>query len=160
MALLLACCIGLILLDRATGPYVRVSAVFVIPVALAAYRWNWMIGLTVGMVLASSRLWLVLGTSASWLVLPELVNLGISLFLFAVVAVLAQRLRTRLTRATPSRVLAICGGCGRVREGSSGWRRLERLAPTIAAARFVHTVCPECESRYGSAPAARVPGTR
>ncbi len=157
MAALLLGCIGLMLLDRVTGPYVRVSLAFVVPVALAAYRWNWMIGLTVGVVLGSSRVWLVLGSDAPWLVLPELANLAMSLLLFAVVAVVAQRFGRRWERAGRTHLFAVCGGCGRIREGEGHWQRFERLVSDMTTARFAHTVCPECEARYGGphAPASR-----
>jgi hypothetical protein len=158
MLALLAACIGLMVLDQVTGPYVRVSVVFVIPVALAAYRWNWMIGTVVGTLLGSSRVWLVLRSQAPWLVLPELVNLGLSLLLFTAVAVTAQRLRTRLGRMAPTRLLTICGGCGRVREGEGAWRRFERLVSTITTAQFAHTVCPDCAARYESTSASHPGG--
>lgn len=155
ITVLLASCLLLMVLDQATGPYIRVSLVFVVPVALAAYRWNWMVGITVGVLLASSRVWLVLRSSAPWLVLPELANLGMSLVLFAVVSVVAQRRGLRSSRPDGSPVLAVCGGCGRVRDvRHGGWRRFERLVSTVTTARFDHTVCPECEAHSGSAPAS------
>jgi hypothetical protein len=142
----------LIALDQLTGPHVRVSVGFVLPVALAAYRWGWAPAIGLGLALGFSRVWLVAGSQMPWLVLPELVNLGLSLMVFLAVAAAARHLgrsRAGLPRQRPT--LPVCGGCGRVKNAAGRWERFERLVSTVDSADFRHTVCPECERRVSGA---------
>lgn len=150
--------VGLIALDRVTGPFIRVSIGFVLPVAIVAYRWNWPAGLGLGLLLGVSRLLLVLGSDTPWLVASEVVNLGLSLLIFGAVAAAARQLaRARNAAAEGGRSLPVCGGCGRVRDAAGRWVRFERFVTSVAAATFSHTVCPECESRFGGAGSPRSP---
>lgn len=139
----------LVALDHITGPYVRVSIGFVLPVAMVAYRWDWTAGLGLGLILGVSRVWLSLG-QAPWLVLSELVNLALSLLVFGLAAVAADLLaRWRTTLRTEA--FPICGGCARIRDGDGHWRRFESRVSTVTTATFTHTVCPECEARFSPA---------
>jgi hypothetical protein len=141
---------ALIVLDRATGPYIRVSVAFVLPVALVAFRWGWLGGLGVGLLLGASRVWLVLGSDMPGLVLPEVVNLGLNLLVFTGVAVAADFVARERGRDGRDATLPVCGGCGRVRDGTGRWRRFESVVTAVTTASFAHTVCPECESRFAA----------
>lgn len=141
--------IGLIALDQATGPFVRISIGFVFPVALVAYHWGILPALGLGLVLGASRVWLVLLSPSPWLVGPELVNLGLNLLVFSAVAwVVRQWARARVARTTEPVSLPVCGGCGRVRAQSGRWLRFESFVTSVTSASFVHTICPECESAF------------
>jgi hypothetical protein len=140
---------GLLLtLDRLTGPYVRVSIVFVLPVAVVAYRWGWSAAVAFGLLAGLSRLWLVADSESPWLVPPEIANLALSMAVFLSVATGVRYLRNG--RAHPLHpTLAVCGGCGRVRNAGR-WVRFERMVSMVTSADFRHTVCPDCEQRFGA----------
>jgi hypothetical protein len=144
--------VALIVLDHLTGPHVRVSIWFVLPVGMVAYRWGWQAGAGLGVLFGISRLWLSLGLDTPWLVRPELVNLGLSLVAFAAVAVAAQH-AARAREQTDQNVgeLPVCGGCGRVQDPSGRWLRFENFVTTVAKARFRHTLCPECNALFARA---------
>ncbi|HSE67974.1 MAG TPA: hypothetical protein VLB12_13385 [Gemmatimonadales bacterium] len=150
---------GLLLtLDGLTGPYIRISTVFVLPVAVVAYRWGWPAAVALGLLVGLSRLWLVADSESPWLVLPEIANLGLSITVFLFVAFGVHHLRVSRSRAHPPHpTLPVCGGCGRVKNPTGRWVRFERLVSTVTAADFRHTVCPECEQRF-RAPEVIYPG--
>lgn len=145
----LAASASLVALDRVTGPYVRVSLLFVLPVALVAFRWGVPGALGLGGLLLVSRIWLVIATGDYWLVLPEVANLALGLIVFAVIGIAARELRR--TRALVARApvpLAVCGGCGRIRGREGRWHGFVQVVTRLKAARFRHTLCPECEHAF------------
>jgi len=140
--------IGLVALDHLTGPFIRVSIGFVVPVGLVAYRWSWRLALGLGLLLGASSIWLVLGSDAPWLVAPEAVNFGLSLLIFGAVAAAGRELaRSRSPSGPPAGPLSVCGGCGRVRDDSGRWGRLENVVSHDTTAVVGPAVCPECEMR-------------
>ncbi|HEY7027320.1 MAG TPA: hypothetical protein VH438_06920 [Gemmatimonadales bacterium] len=145
----------LMTLDRVTGPYIRVSILFVLPVAVVAYRWGWSAAVAFGLLAALSRLWLVADSESPWLVLPEMANFALSVAVFLSVATGVRYLRQRRAHAL-NPTLAVCGGCGRVKNAGR-WVRFERVVSMVTSADFRHTVCPDCEQRF-SAPRPSVPG--
>ena len=147
VAATVATSLALIILDHLTGPHVRVSIWFVLPVGMVAYRWGWQAGMGLGVVFGISRLWLALGLDTPWLVGPELVNLSLSLLVFAAVALAAQhaaRIREQAEHSAAD--LPVCRGCGRVQDASGRWLRFENFVTTVAGARFRQTLCPECDA--------------
>lgn len=139
--------VGLVTVDQLTGPFIRVTLGFALMVAVVAYRWNWPVAVSLGFLFGVSRLWLVLGSDVPWLVAPEVVNFGVNLLLFGAVAA-TVRFVVRPDPALSQDAVPVCGGCGRVRDTSARWIRFESFVTTVASARFHHTVCPECESRF------------
>ncbi len=139
----------LVALDWVTGPYVRVSLLFIFPVALVAFRWGVPGALGLGVLLLVSRIWLVIASGDYWLVLPEVANLALGLIVFAVIGIAACELRR--TRALVARApvpLAVCGGCGRIRGREGRWHGFVQVVTRLKAARFRHTLCPECEHAF------------
>ena len=135
--------------DYANAPFVRLPPIFVVPVALA----SWLIGLTLGVVLAIllpavRLLYFVLVFRPPW-VAAELVNGAVQVGVLLLVAYLVSRTarRTREVRLLKS-FLPICLYCQKIRDADGHWRRLDEYMFEHTGIRFSHGWCPDCEREH------------
>lgn len=138
-------------LDYSTPGAVQVSALFVLPMAYAA----WFGGRRWGFLLAAS----VVGLRASvvylnpppWSLRISIINVAIRfavlmLVVWLVDRVAMQRRRLRILEG----LLPICSYCKRIRGDSDEWQQIERYISTHSEAVFSHGVCPTCaKEHYG-----------
>ncbi len=145
----IALSIGILAADYATGPFIQIAILFIVPVALATATHGKMIGAAVATALPLIRLpffynWAV---PSSWGL--RLVDAAVDVVIligFAVLIghVLRQQRQIRVLEG----LLPICSFCKRIRDEGGAWRQLESFIAERSPARFSHTFCPECGRRH------------
>ena len=62
-----------------------------------------------------------------------------------------MELKSALERVNQlTRLLPICSGCKRIRDGSGQWHHVERYVSARSGANFTHGICPLCARRLYS----------
>jgi len=140
----------LLVIDYFTGLYSIGPALYIIPVALAAWYsglWTALI-IAIGSPLAHTAILVARGAIGE--PLPQFVSM--SLVRGAVIVVMAlwfarlaeheQELERRVK--TLEGLLSICSYCKNIRNEHGEWERLEKVISERSEARFSHGFCPTC----------------
>jgi hypothetical protein len=153
----LAFCALALALDYLSGPFVRLSILFIFPVAAAA----WHHGLRVGLPLALLLPWFRLLFYWMWEVPWTWVDSGATCLVRAVVlaafAVVTAHLRRQADQIRLLRgLLPICAYCKKIRDNQGTWHPLESYVSSQTEARLSHGICPVClrQLRVDSCPNA------
>lgn len=147
----IALSLAILLLDYATGPFIQVPILFVLPVAMATASHGRRMGAGVALVLPLARL----SFFARWNVTPswarEWIDAGIDVVILVGLAMLIdQALHQRRQIRVLEGMLPICSFCKRIRDEGGEWRQLESFIAERSTARFSHTFCQECgREHYG-----------
>jgi len=141
--------------DYLTGPHIHFPALYLFPVALAAWSGNPRTGFTLAVGMPLVRLAFAVLWGEPWHPVEEGVNtvvdaavLGSFAWLVGVVA--AQRRALEAEVQTLQGLLPICSFCKKIRDPRGEWQPLERFIGERSQAEFTHGVCPEClREHYG-----------
>ncbi len=160
-------------LDLVTGAEIGVSLLYLIPVAIAAWRLGPLAGVAISVLSAAAwygaERWVGGGAARS---VVDAWNAGIRLGFFLVTVALLFRLRElldeqrRLVRElrhtlrqvkTLRGLLPICAWCKKVRDDEGYWGAVEAYLGRHSDLRFTHSVCPECQARLRSEMTGELP---
>jgi hypothetical protein len=136
-------------LDFVTGPYIHVTILLVVPVALATWSRGPVWGATVAVSLPLVRLpfFFVWETPTTWAL--EAVDAAIDVVvLLALVWVIQHIARQQREIHALQGLLPICSFCKRIRGDDGGWLQIERYFSDRSPARFSHTFCPDCRRQH------------
>lgn len=154
---ILALALVVIVLDWATGPYIRFPIAFVLPV----YSMGWQYGRWPGIWLAYAMLAIRLAYSFYWdnaiphWLLYEALNTVIRAAVLTLIASLADQVRKREEKLQREIVklegiLPICGYCKKIRNEENEWEQMEEYITRHSEAEFSHSICPDCmQLHYG-----------
>lgn len=148
----IAAAIGLAVLDFAIGRRVPVSAVYSVPVALAAWYSGRRTGLLIATLLPASHLAWIWDTTAGhdqeivFAVVRACAFTLLALFIFRF-AEHERALERNLTRLQG--LLPLCSLCKKIRNTANEWEPLETYLESRSGAEFSHSICPACaRERY------------
>jgi hypothetical protein len=139
----------ILLIDYASGPFIQVPILFVVPVALATATHGRTIGSLVAVVLPLVRLsfFLQWELPSSWML--EAVDTAIDVSVLIGFSVLIDQLiRQQRELRVLEGMLPICGFCKRIRDERGGWHQLESFITLHSGAQFSHTFCQECGRKH------------
>jgi hypothetical protein len=144
--------LAILAVDHATGPFIHVSVLFVIPVLLATLSHGPVAGASLAAILPFIRVpfFLAWDAPSSWTI--RLIDAAVDTtilvgFVFLVSRTIRQQRQIRLLEG----MLPICSFCKRIRDEDGQWHRLEAFIGERSGARFSHTFCEECGRRqYGA----------
>jgi hypothetical protein len=137
-------------IDYTTGLYSVLPAVYVIPVALAAWYSGLWTALALAVVTPVAHAGFVIAGGGGTMPSPQLV--GLTVIRGAVILVLAfwfarlsehERELQRQVK-TLEGLLSICAFCKSIRNERGEWERLEKVLTERSEARLSHAFCPEC----------------
>jgi hypothetical protein len=140
--------LGILALDYATGPYIQLALLFLLPVALATASQGLVVGLGVAVALPILRLsffakWAL---PASWTL--QIVDTSIDVALLVAIALMVDYIvRQDREIQVLEGLLPICSFCKRIRDEQGEWRQLETYIAARSLARFSHTFCRDCGRR-------------
>lgn len=138
-------------LDFITGPYIHITILLVVPVAMATWAGGPAWGAIVAAALPLVRLpfFLVWEIPSTWAL--EAADTAIDVVvLLALVWVIDYIARQRREIHALEGLLPICGFCKRIRGDDGRWLQIERYISDRSPARFSHTFCPDCgRQHYG-----------
>lgn len=136
---------AIFLLDLTTPADVQVFALFVVPVAFAAWFGGRRAALLAVTAVAALRVTVhYLQPSPSSLTI-SLVNGVIRLGVLVLVAFLVDRVATQRRRLRVLEgMLSICAFCKRIRTPENDWEQMEHYISAHSEVTFSHGVCPTC----------------
>jgi hypothetical protein len=143
--------LAILAVDYATGPFIHLSVLFVVPVVLATLSHGPAAGAILAVILPFIRLpfFLAWDAPSPWPIrlIDAAVETAILVgFVFLVARSIRQQRQIRLLEG----MLPICSFCKRIRDESGQWHRLEAFIGERSGARFSHTFCEECgRKQYG-----------
>ena len=145
----IALSVAILAVDYATGPFIHLSVLFVIPVVLATLSHGPVAGATVAAILPFIRLPFLAAWNAPspWPVrlIDAAVETAILVgFVFLVTRTIRQQRQISLLEG----MLPICSFCKRIRDESGRWHRLEAFISERSGARVSHTFCQECGRKH------------
>jgi len=148
-----------------TGPFIALSIVFVIPVALAARRSGRWWGIVLGVLMPLAHLSFTFLWQTPWTLAESLINAGIRMAVLVTFAELIHRVtRQALEIRVLHGLLPVCAFCKKIRTEDQNWRPIESYITEHSEATFTHTFCPECaKQHYGEyldPMKARLPGAQ
>jgi hypothetical protein len=149
----LAVSLAVIGLDYVIGPTVQLTAIFIIPVSLAAWYNGWPWGLALAVALPLVRLYFTTILETPWSFTEAAINAGIRILVLGSFAVAVDRVAH--TRALNRRMqilegmLPICAVCKRIRGEDQRWQRLDQYLLAQSKDQISNEVCPDCSARLG-----------
>jgi hypothetical protein len=133
----IAISIAILLVDFATGPFIQVPILFVIPVALATVFHGRVAGVVAAIVLPLARLSFFLHwpLPSSWFL--EAVDTAVDVAILIGFSLLVEHLlqQQRAIRVLQG-MLPICAFCKKIRDESGAWRQLESFITERSSASF------------------------
>ena len=147
----IALSIAILVVDYATGPFIHLSVLFVVPVVLATLSH----GPAAGAILAATLPFIRLPFLAVWeaqspwsvRVIDAAVDTAILVgYVFLVTRTISQQRQISLLEE----MLPICSFCKRIRDEGGRWHRLEEFIGDRSGTRFSHTFCEDCGRKHYS----------
>jgi len=138
-----------LLLDYFTGPFVSLTALFVVPVALAARHDGRFWGTALGITMPLAHFAFILHWSAPWSLLDSGINLAVRMvalvgFALLIDGITRQERELRILRG----LLPICAFCKKIRTRDQTWQQIELYISEHSQARFTHSICPQCSTAH------------
>lgn len=140
---------AILLFEYVTGPFIQLSILFILPVALATASHGRVGGAFVGAALPLLRLSFFLrwDLTSSWHL--KLADTAVDMaVLIAFSLLIDQLIRQQRAIRVLEGLLPICGFCKRIRDEGGRWQQLESFIGQRSSARFSHTFCPECGRKH------------
>lgn len=135
--------------DYYTGKVYNFPILIAIPIALATWYNGRVFGIFTGILITAGELYVV----STWLdTIPYII---ISLYflvrlilvfsyIFLIDIISRQKKELKILRG----FLPICSFCKKIRDEKGSWVQLENYIDEHSEAKFSHSVCPECASKY------------
>lgn len=135
--------------DFYTGPDIRFTILYVIPVAYAAWRWRFSMAFLLALTMPLFRL----SFAFTWDSLPTpsavAINTSIQWATLIGIAALISRMVTLQKRINVLEgILPICAFCKKIRGPEEKWEAIEDYIAKRSEAHFTHTFCPTCARQH------------
>jgi hypothetical protein len=145
----LAISAGILALEYYTGPFVQFAILLVFPVTLATILHGARVGVALALLLPLVRLtfFVIWPLPSSW-ALAVTDALSDVVILVGTALMIDRIVRQEQELRVFEGLLPICSFCKRIRDEGGAWRQLEPYIASRSAARFSHTLCPECGRRH------------
>lgn len=135
--------------DFLSGPDIRFTILYVVPVALAAWKWN----ISPALLLAFSMPLFRLGFAYEWngrlAVSAAAINTAIQWLTLIGIALLIARISSLQRRVRVLEgILPICCFCKKIRDPEQNWEAIEVYISNRSDAQFSHTYCPTCARQH------------
>jgi hypothetical protein len=140
---------AILLFEYLTGPFIQLSILFILPVALATATHGRLFGAMVALALPLLRLSFFLrwDLASSWQL--KLADTAVDMaVLMAFALLIDQIIRQQRAIRVLEGMLPICSFCKRIRDEGGRWQQLESYIGQRSRARFSHTFCPECGRKH------------
>jgi len=135
--------------DYLAGPFVSLTVLFVVPVALAARYSGAGWGITWGVVLPMMHFGLTLLWPPERPVADSLINAVIRAGVLVVFAVLIDRTTQQAREIRVLRgLIPVCAFCKKIRTEDQQWQPIEFYITERSEATFTSTFCPECARKH------------
>ena len=141
--------------DYVTGPEIQFPILFALPVVLAAWYGQPRLALGLAALQPLGRLWFESIWHVNETLAEELVNAGIQISVFLVLAAFTTRI-ARQDAALKREVVQLrgllptCMMCKNIREEDGSWVAVEKYVSERSEAQFSHGLCPPCaREHYG-----------
>jgi hypothetical protein len=144
--------LAILAVDYATGPFIHLSVLFVIPVMLATLSHGPVAGAALATILPFIRLPFFLAWHAPPFWTLRLIDAAVeTAILIGFVLLVTRSMRLQRQIRLLEGMLPICSFCKRIRDEGGQWHRLEAFIGERSGARFSHTFCEECgRKHYGA----------
>jgi hypothetical protein len=144
--------LAILAVDHATGPFIHLSVLFVIPVMLATLSHGPVAGAALATILPFIRLPFFLAWHAPPFWTLRLIDAAVeTAILIGFVLLVTRSMRLQRQIRLLEGMLPICSFCKRIRDEGGQWHRLEAFIGERSGARFSHTFCEECgRKHYGA----------
>jgi hypothetical protein len=144
----------LVTLDYLTGPYVQLPAIYIVPVALAAWYSGTRVALFLAVLLPLTRLPLMLWAwGLPWSVINVFITAAVRVGTFTVTAITVARLADH-ERYQARRIhlleglLPVCAYCQSIRSDTGSWQSMREYIEGQIGDTFSHAVCPTCAKQH------------
>jgi hypothetical protein len=145
----IALSLAILAVDYATGPFIHLSVLFVIPVVLATLSHGPVAGAILAAVLPFIRLPFFFAWDAPSPWPARLIDAAVdTAILVGFVFLVARSIRQEHQIHLLEGMLPICSFCKRIRDEGGQWHRLEAFIGERSGARFSHTFCEECGRKH------------
>jgi hypothetical protein len=138
--------------DYATGPFVQLPFLFLLPTAMASWYSSRRWGLILSFILPSVRIFFSTIWKVPWTILEATINGMIQMAVLAAFAFLIDQVvqKQRLTKEIQvlRGFLPICSFCKKIHDQDNNWNSIEKYITERSEAKFSHTVCPACAKEH------------
>lgn len=148
-AIILIVAVVILCADYFTGPDIRFTILYVIPVAFAAWRWRLAPALLLALTMPLFRLSFIF----AWHDLPTIptatINTAIQWSTLVGISVLIARMVSLQKRILVLEgILPICSFCKKIQGADGKWETIENYITDHSEALFSHGFCPTCASQH------------
>jgi hypothetical protein len=138
-------------IDYLTCNHLEFPAIYVLPVGMAAWRKKY-VAYTLSVVMPLCRVGFIYFRAESDSLLLLSLNALIVMLSLLFYTYLIHRIAWQSTQLTDKvkvleGILPVCASCGRIRNESGNYEKLEKYVAEHTEASFSHGICPECAKR-------------
>lgn len=146
---ILTTALSILIVDYLTGPDIRFTILYVVPIGLAAWKWK----ISLALVLALSMPLFHLGFAVEWnvgtAISNAVINMGIQWSTLVGIALLIAHTRLLQQRVRVLEgILPICCFCKKIKNQEENWEMLENYISRRSDAQFSHSYCPTCARQH------------
>jgi hypothetical protein len=143
--------LSVLAIDFFTGPLIRFSVVFMLPIIVCAWFCGPFKSIIIAVTMPLANLILLLNQPKPWSFNESIINTAITILTLSLIAYLISYVRMQQDRINLLQgILPICSFCKKIRNAENNWEQLEKYITEFSQAKFSHGVCPECaEIHYG-----------
>jgi hypothetical protein len=138
--------------DYATGPFVQLPFLFLLPIALASWYSGRQWGFMLAFILPSVRIFFSTIWKVPWTIMDATINGMIQMLVLATFAFLVDQVVQKQQLSKEIHVLKgflpICSYCKKIHNQDNDWDSIEKYITERSEAKFSHTVCPECAKKH------------
>ncbi len=135
--------------DYLTGPSIRFSIWYILPVGIAAWRVRRIWALVLAIVMPAIRLVIEYNWHGLTPLLPYLINTAVQCTILTggallISKIVAQQKELRVLKG----IIPICCFCKKIRDANDHWESLETYISSHSEAEFSHSFCQECGRKH------------